>query len=259
MPHSTCFSAYDEKAFEMGRVEGTGGPPASADPLRKVSPALFALVVLLFFLPFVSCNGVEVSGMQAATGRTPPGSDPAASQFRAQTVLPDGFVLASLACAVAGIGLIRLGRRRGPFASALAATVGVATLIAFTLQIAAKANGEIAIEFGLSLTFLGFLSAAALNDLLLAREPLREAGDQEALARQRSRAAMWFVGIGVALAISLFISGPATHRANRGANDDDIGAYLVYGLIPVAVLALVALVSAIRGYRRGRAKPVTEV
>jgi len=108
------------------RLGAAGPKPLPRDPLRKLSPSLFIVVVFLFFLPFVTCNGVEVSGVQAATGITPPGSDPGGAHL---AEAPEPFAFVSFLCAVAGIVLIRLGRTRGPLASALAAVTGSFALI----------------------------------------------------------------------------------------------------------------------------------
>jgi hypothetical protein len=200
---------------------------------------LFILVVFLFFLPFVSCNGVEVSGVQAATGLTPPGSDPGGAHLGAGY---RPFALVSFLCAVAGIVLIRLGRTRGPLASALAAVTGSFALIGATGIAMLDAHGELGIEIGLSLAFLGFLLAAAVNDLLLARVPLLAIADEKGLARQGARALAWFAGLGAAMTTSMLVSASL-----RG--DEDAVPYLVGGLMPIAILTSVALVFAIRGYR----------
>jgi hypothetical protein len=209
-----------------------------SDPVRKLSPVLFIVVVVLFFLPFVSCNGVEVSGVQAATGMTPPGSDPGGADL---ADAPDPLAFVSFLCAVAGIVLIRLGRTRGPLASALVAVTGSFALIGATGIAMLRAHGELGIEIGLSLAFLGFLLAAAVNDLLLARLPLLAIADEKGLARQRARALAWFAGLGAVMATSLLVSASL-----RG--DEDPVPYLVGGLIPIAILTSVALVFAIRGY-----------
>jgi len=74
------------------RLGGAGPKPVPPDGLRKLSPWLFAVVVVCFFLPFVTCNGVTATGMQAATGLSPPGSDRAAVEaFRGQTAVPNPF------------------------------------------------------------------------------------------------------------------------------------------------------------------------
>jgi hypothetical protein len=200
-----------------------------SDPVRKLSPVLFIVVVFLFFLPFVSCNGVEVSGVQAATGMTPPGSDPGGADL---ADAPDPLAFVSFLCAVAGIVLIRLGRTRGPLASALVAVTGSFALIGATGIAMLRAHGELGI---------GFLLAAAVNDLLLARVPLLAIADEKGLARQRTRALAWFAGLGAVMATSLLASASL-----RG--DEDAVPYLVGGLIPIAILTSVALVFAIRGY-----------
>jgi hypothetical protein len=143
---------------------------------------------------------------------------------------------------VAGIVLIRLGRTRGPLASALAAVTGSFALIGATGIAMLDAHGELGIEIGLSLAFLGFLLAAAVNDLLLARVPLLAIADEKGLARQGARALAWFAGLGAAMTTALLVSASL-----RG--DEDAVPYLVAGLMPIAILTSVALVFAIRGYR----------
>lgn len=209
---------------------------------------MFAVIALLFFLPFVTCGGVKVSGVQAATGLTPPGSDPVPSDVRDQVLVPDPFALVSFACAIAGIALVALRRRWGPFASALAAIVGVLGLSGFTVLAGAEAHGELGVEVGLSLSLGGFLLAAALNGLILARIPHRASGDERALAGQAARARTWFIGLGVAIMLILVVAASKTHADDP----EDIVPFFV-ALVPLGVLALLTLVFVVRGFRRAGA------
>jgi hypothetical protein len=219
-----------------------------SDQLRRLSPRLFAVIVFAFFLPFVTCEGTRVSGVQAATGITPPGSDPAAMRFSSDVIVPDPLALVALLCAGAGVALMALRGRAGPFASALVGIVGLAALDGFVLHAMAEASGRLGIEVGLPLAFLGFLGGVALNDLLLARIPLLEMRDDAGLAQQSAKARRRFAIGGAVIAALLLISAAVT-------DDEQVPGAFMVALIPVAVLALVALISTIGRFRSAGAAP----
>ena len=218
-------------------------PEASGDPLRAVSPAVFAVIVIVFFLPFVTCNGVKVSGVQAATGFTPPGSDPAAKTISSDAQAPNPLVLIGLVSAVAGIVVMGMKGRAGPFGSALAGLIGALSLGGFALQAGAQAHGQLEIEFGLPLAVSLFLGAVLLNDLLLARLPLLRGGDNEGLARRMSIDGGWLAACGIVIPALLFLGAAMT------VDGPDVSPFLI-ALVPVAVVWLVALVISIGRYDR---------
>jgi hypothetical protein len=170
------------------RLGGAGPKPVPPDAPRKLSPWLFAVVVVCFFLPFVTCNGVTATGMQAATGLSPPGSDRAAVEaFRGQTAVPNPFALLALLFALSGLVLAAIWGLKGLVTSAVAAVTGTLSLGRFVVYVLGQTHLDVTIEIGLNLTFLAFLVAAALNDYHLARVPHLVAGDGVGLRSQGAR------------------------------------------------------------------------
>lgn len=227
------------------RFMGARPKPVQRDRLRKLSPFLFAVVVVCFFLPFVTCNGVTATGMQAATALSPPGSDPAAVEsFRGQTAVPNPFALASLLLALLGLVLAAFWGLKGLVSSAIAAVAGTFSLGGFVVVVLGQTQLDVSIEVGLNLTFLAFLTAAAVNDYLLARVPYLVAGDKAALRSQGAKVGRWLAAVGAATALILFPLGLVgeTRRA-----------YAVVALPLLAILAVIASSFAARGYRDARA------
>lgn len=227
------------------RLGGSGPKPVPPDALRKLSPWLFAVVVVCFFLPFVTCNGVTATGMQAATGLSPPGSDRAAVEaFRGQTAVPNPFALLALLFALSGLVLAAIWGLKGLVISAVAAVAGTLSLGGFVVYVLGQTHLDVTIEMGLNLTFLAFLVAAAMNDYLLARVPHLVTGDAVGLRSQRARARGWFAALGAATPLTLFLVGWVGETR---------APYAAVGLPLLLILAVTAFIFALRGYRDARA------
>jgi hypothetical protein len=217
---------------------------------------MFGVILVCFLLPFLTVTclpgsviGIQstVTGIQAATGITHPGSDGKALEpLRGRTPIPDPLALLALVCAVSGLALAATRGIKGLRDSAVAAAVGGLALAGFVGHAVVKTNGEILIpEAGLDLALLFFLGAVALDDLLLLRVDALVAGDTPALRVQLRRAGKWFGALGAVAAMALFLP-------DRLADlEDSIGPYLP-GLAFVVSLSAVGLVFAFVGYRRAR-------
>lgn len=144
---------------------------------RKLSPALFALVLVCFFLPFVSvsCAGQKIqtfSGIRLVTGTSvkQPGM---LGQSQTQKVSPEPSAIVAFLFVLAGIAAGFTKARTADIASAFSATVGVVFL--FALQ--SKLNGEVGregqgliqvdYEIGFYLAVIMLLFTAVLNVFLL--------------------------------------------------------------------------------------------
>jgi len=129
---------------------------------RRVSPALFAAILVAFALPFatVSCNGppVHFTGYELAawsvSETTPPATTDDGKNLKDEIESEvSGFAFLALVAAVAGLALGLLARRGG----GIAASVGLCAIVALF----AEAFGTLAtVEFE-----AGFVSAAALFGL----------------------------------------------------------------------------------------------
>jgi hypothetical protein len=114
------------------------------DPLRKLSPALFATIVLCFFLPFVTvtCGGaVTVTGVQAAMGLDRPAGLEGESA-------PHLLALIALVATFAGLGFGLVRRRGGALGGAMTGAVGVITLSWFLVDVGGKTSGRVILRRG---------------------------------------------------------------------------------------------------------------
>ena len=146
--------------------------------VKRFSPAIFGVVLICFFLPFisVSCGAqkvVTLSGVQLVTGTTIEQPDLFGEGQQAETM--DGEPLAILAflSAVAGLGLSFLKGRKVAIAPAVSGAAGSVLLLLLKSRIdnevLSQGGGMIQVEYeiGFWLTILVFLSAAGLNGFLL--------------------------------------------------------------------------------------------
>lgn len=144
---------------------------------KKLSPVVFVLALICFFLPFMtfSCQGQRVlslSGLQLVTGTSidqPQMFGPAQSQ----KLNPEPLAILVFLC---GIGGLILSLRKGHAATiASAATGGMATILLLALKskidgdALSKSGGVIQVNYdiGYYAVVLLFLAAVGLNVFLL--------------------------------------------------------------------------------------------
>ncbi len=133
---------------------------------RKLSPAVFVLALICFFLPFAtfSCQGHQVAsftGIQLATGTTikqpqllgPP---------KGQRIDPEPFAVLALLSVVAGAGLCFMKGKKGAVSSGAVAALGIIFMAALRSKLDGEAlrqtEGAIQVSYGagyyLTLVFL---------------------------------------------------------------------------------------------------------
>lgn len=133
---------------------------------KYISPAMFALIVLCFFLPFVtvSCENQQiasVSGIQLVTGTS------IENQYTGdkEEIPADTKVIVAFACAVAGI---IIGFQKGKIKNGLSAILGAIGFIAlilfrvgFDTRVAERGDGMLKAQFesGLWITMVLFIIA----------------------------------------------------------------------------------------------------
>lgn len=134
---------------------------------RKISPALFALIIICFLLPFVSisCGGQEIaklSGIQMVTGTT----------IQGEEMPPNALAIITLAIAAIGLGVGFWKSYYSAIPSFLAGVVGFIT----TLMLKSGLDEEIISQGGSTewgagyyLTLILFLAAAGFNTYLMVR------------------------------------------------------------------------------------------
>lgn len=137
--------------------------------MPKVSPSMFALIVLCFFLPFVtlSCEGekiAQLSGVNLVTGTT----IQVDSGFSKESRKVDAVGAAGLAlvAAIGGAGLYFWQHKLRSVAGAAAGLIGGIALLTMKSGMAAKLaadNVDVQTEAGYTLALLLFFGAALVN------------------------------------------------------------------------------------------------
>ena len=171
--------------------------------LHKLSPAIFVLALVCFFLPFVtfSCQGQKVlslSGIQLVTGA----SVPQPQMFgppRSEKVNAEPLAVLAFLCGVLGLGLSFLKGRGGAIAPTVMGGLGAIVLLALKSKIdgdaLSKGSGviQVSYEAGFYVVMILFLAAVALNIFVLlqgqaqARTSLKADGDSRFCAQCGSR------------------------------------------------------------------------
>lgn len=138
---------------------------------RKLSPAVFVLALICFFLPFVtfSCQGEKIasfSGIQLATGTTiqqpqvfgPP---------KSQKVDAEPLALLALLSVLAGVGLSLLRGKKGAVSSVVPGGLGVILLGALKSKVDGDAlrqgGGAIQVSYGAGLYLVIVFLLAAIG------------------------------------------------------------------------------------------------
>jgi hypothetical protein len=155
------------------RVEGV--PTEGA--LNKLSPAVFVLALICFFLPFFtfSCGGQKVAsftGIQLVTG-TKIEQPQVFGPSKAERVGPEPLAILTFLCVVAGLGLSFLKGKNCALAPAIAALAGTFAILGLYSkldgEVMSKGEGVIQISYGagfyLILTLL--VAALAINAFVL--------------------------------------------------------------------------------------------
>jgi hypothetical protein len=143
---------------------------------KKISASMFALILICFFLPFVtiSCENrpvVQLSALELTTGKTMEVPSDFSGQTKSQNIPGDGKAALVLVAAAAGIGTSLLKFRRSSLISAGVGAFGVLMLLALKSgidsQLVDKGGGATGFRADYGLGFWGstllFLSAIALN------------------------------------------------------------------------------------------------
>jgi len=144
---------------------------------RRVSPAVFFLAMVCFFLPFVtlSCAGERIesfTGFQlvAGTELKQPGFF---GQVETQKVSPEPLAFLAFLCIVAGLGSSFFSGRKPTGAAAIGGGLGFLLLLALRFKldgdVARQGQGmiQVSYELGFYLATILFLLAASLSAYFL--------------------------------------------------------------------------------------------
>jgi hypothetical protein len=155
---------------------------------RRVSPTLFAVIALAFFLPFatVSCDGAttHTTGIQLVTHTVPNGGtirEPDC-EYIGQCVENEASDTATVALAAALLGLLfgLLGFVRGPGWFAL---IGLGAIVFMPFE---GLFADISLEAGWIVAFFGFLTAWIVHTVWAVRRGRRRRREKKAIAGLRA-------------------------------------------------------------------------
>jgi hypothetical protein len=157
---------------------------------RRVSPTLFAVIALAFFLPFatVSCDGAttHTTGIQLVTHTVPHGGKldlyEECEGYIGQCVEHTASLTATVAFAAALLGLVfgLLGIVRGPGWFAL---IGLGAIVFMPFQ---GLFADISLEAGWIIAFFGFLTAGVVHAVWAVRRGRRRRREKKTIAALRA-------------------------------------------------------------------------
>ena len=154
---------------------------------RLLSPTLFAVIALAFFLPFatVSCNGAttHTTGIQLVTHTVPNGGqldcDGVSSIGQCVEHEASGTATVALVAALLGLALGLLGIVRGPGWCGL---VGFAAIVVLPFE---GMFADIRLEAGWVIAFFGFLAAWVGHSAWAVRRGRRRRREKKVIAALR--------------------------------------------------------------------------
>lgn len=156
------------------------------EPIKKLSPALFVLIIICFFMPFVnlSCSGqtiMSLTGFQLITGADIKDQnmfgDVNGTQTKQEKVDSQPLALFALIAAIAGLGLSFIRKKSLAIVNVVISALGAVflLLLKFNLDSDAELSGQniITLDYqaGYWLAFLLFLGAVVLYWLIFSERP----------------------------------------------------------------------------------------
>lgn len=156
------------------------------DSFKKLSPALFVLIIICFFMPFVnlSCSGqtiMSLTGFQLITGADIKDQnmfgEMNGTQTKQEKVESQPLALFALLAAIAGLGLSFIRKKSLAIVNVVVSALGAVflLLLKFNLDGDAELGGQNVItldyQAGYWLAFLLFLAGAVLFWLIFSEKP----------------------------------------------------------------------------------------
>lgn len=144
------------------------------NPVKKISPPLFALTLICFCLPFItiSCRQEQITtlnGIELATGKTVKPPSFFGEKTKEQKIPPEPFAALAFFSGIVGLGTSFIKAKKSAIAPAGAGTAGFILL----LMLKSKIDDEIVKQgqglflvsygFGFWMAFLFFVSSALIN------------------------------------------------------------------------------------------------
>ncbi|MBZ8182547.1 hypothetical protein G3T18_21010 [Oscillatoria salina IIICB1] len=149
---------------------------------KKLSPAIFALILICFFLPFVtvSCEKrviVKLTGIQLAVGTNIEKPSLFIGEFDQEKFPPEPLATTAFICGFVGLATSFLKLKKKAIIPAIMGLIGAILLWLLKVKIAREAliKGEgflgITYEFGFWLSFALFAIAAIFNTWIFFSKP----------------------------------------------------------------------------------------
>ena len=143
------------------------------DSVKKISPALYGIIIICFFMPFTtaSCSGQKVltlTGFQMVTGTTIKNSD-MFGERKEERIRPEGYAIAAFLLAAAGLAVSLSKNKKASFYSALVSCAGLVSLLMLKTKldqdVINNGQGLIRLEynFGYWIAFFGYMVSIVAN------------------------------------------------------------------------------------------------
>lgn len=148
---------------------------------KRISPALFGIIIILFFLPFmeVSCDdqkAMSFTGIQMVTGTTIQQPSMFGEKTESQKVDPEPLAIITFSCVIIGLLLSFIKNRRSAIFPAVSASIGAIALLLLKSKIEndalREAGGMIQVKYvlGFWAILILLIGAVGLNIYVFAGE-----------------------------------------------------------------------------------------
>jgi hypothetical protein len=142
--------------------------------MKKISPVLFAFIILCFFLPFIniSCSGQKVlslSGIQLVTGTSLEEEEPFSGKKSSEKIDSEPLAIVVFVAAIAGLAFSFIKSEKSALLPAITGGIGGGTLLFLKAKIdqevLREGQGIIQVEYaiGFWLILFSLFAAVALN------------------------------------------------------------------------------------------------
>lgn len=180
--------------------------------IREITVSKFALIILLFLMPFVavSCDGKPVmkfSGTELVSGKTLEVREPFSGRMKVQEIKSEPYAIAALAASSLGLLLLLLKGRISTISSVICGLGGFLSLLLLKFKMEADALKEgqglftVDVQLAFWLSLMLFVAIAAVNGYVLSRPAsVRNVIDSE----KKSTFLLWYGG-GVSIMVVVFV------------------------------------------------------
>ncbi len=178
--------------------------------IREITVSKFALIILLFMMPFlaVSCDGkpvMKISGIELVSGKSVETREPFSGRVKVEEINSEPYAIAALVLSALGLTLLLIKGRISTMSSTICGVAGFLSLLLLKFKIEAdilkEGQGVFSADFQAAfwLALLLFAAIAAVNGYSLSKP----ANGVEAENEQKKSFLPWF-GSGFAVMVLVF-------------------------------------------------------